>query len=78
MVLGRLETIADPYTMTALNVFERTGLRPIPRCDRCNSAAWATTPHGLRCQEHALEEMEDAIQRREADWMPRRLKHRRF
>lgn len=64
--------------MTAINVFELTGLRPLPHCARCESTAWATTPGGLRCQEHAVEELEDAIDNQAADWMPRRLRRRRF
>lgn len=64
--------------MTAINVFELAGLRPLPRCERCEATAWATTPDGTRCQDHAVEELEKAIANDEADWIPRRLRRRRF
>lgn len=69
---------SDLRDMTALNVFELANMRPLPRCERCTSAAWATTPSGVRCQAHAVEELETAIARKEADWIPRRLRRRRI
>lgn len=61
--------------MTALSVFERT-LVKLPKCDRCDSVAWASTPSGLRCEEHALQELKAAIARDQCDWVPRRLRRR--
>lgn len=72
------EATADTIHMTAINVFELAGLRPLPQCERCESTAWATTPSGIRCQEHTVEELEEAIVNQEADWMPRRLRRRRI
>lgn len=63
--------------MTALSLFERAGLRTAPQCERCDSTAWATTPGGMRCEEHAVEELTRAIEAHEADWMPRKLRRRR-
>lgn len=63
--------------MTAINVFETTRLRPLPRCERCDTTAWASTPDGVRCQDHALAELEAAIRDNRCDWMPRPLRRRR-
>lgn len=69
---------SDVMTMTALNVFEMTRLRPVPRCERCSTTAWAMTPGGARCQAHTMEELEEAIASHRADWIPRRFRRRRF
>jgi hypothetical protein len=64
--------------MTAMNVFELARIRPLPRCGRCDQTAWATTPDGARCEGHTVEELEQAIADNTCDWMPRRLRRRRF
>lgn len=61
--------------MTALSVFERTALK-LPKCDRCDAPAWASTPAGPRCEAHALEEVREALERDECDWVPRKLRRR--
>lgn len=63
--------------MTAINVFEMRRLRPLPRCELCETAAWAVTPGGVRCERHALAELDEAISEDRCDWMPRRLRRRR-
>lgn len=64
--------------MTAMNVFEGTRVRPLPRCERCQAPAWAVTPGGMRCEVHAKAELDEAIADNRADWMPRKLRRRRF
>lgn len=61
--------------MTALSVFEHAAVK-LPRCQRCDKTAWASTPSGPRCEEHTLEEISEAISRDECDWVPRRLRRR--
>jgi hypothetical protein len=78
MAIHSRETFSDGEGMTAMNLFELSSLRPLPRCERCDSTAWATTPGGVRCQEHAVEELEEAIAHQRADWIPRRLRRRRI
>lgn len=62
--------------MTALSVFEHTAVK-LPQCERCDKTAWASTPSGPRCEEHTLEEVNEAIAREECDWIPRKLRRNR-
>lgn len=63
--------------MTALSVFERRLLRKLPTCERCDNTAWATTPSGYRCEEHAVAEVKQAVAENNCDWMPRLIQRRR-
>lgn len=62
--------------MTALSVFELRAPRALPECERCQRPAWADTPEGLRCEEHAIAEVRDAVAHGQCDWVPRILRRR--
>jgi hypothetical protein len=66
----------DRLHMTALSLFERTRVRPLPSCERCGDPAWAVTPGGLLCETHTRERLAEDTPRR--DWVPRLLRRRRF
>lgn len=71
MVLSGYESEADNSEMTALTAFERH-IRPAAvQCELCERPAWASTPLGMRCQDHALSEVEEAISENRCDWVPR-------
>lgn len=67
---------ADERDMTALSVFERKAPKAMPECERCDRPAWADTPGGLRCEEHAIVEVQEAVVRGDCDWVPRILRRR--
>jgi hypothetical protein len=67
---------ADKRRMTALSVFERRVPLALPECERCQEPAWADTPGGLRCEKHAIAEVQEAVSRGDCDWVPRILRRR--
>lgn len=68
---------ADPMHMTALSLFDRSRVRPLPRCERCGNPAWAITPEGMLCETHTQAELAQATPER-GQWVPRLLRKRRF
>lgn len=74
MRVGKTDT---REAMTALSVFERRAARALPECERCHEPAWAATPGGLRCEKHAIVEVQQAVARGDCDWVPRILRRRR-
>src|SRR5690606_13951178 len=69
---------ADRLHMTALSLFETSRVRPMPRCDRCDTPAWAITPGGMLCEAHTRAELAKADAGGSGDWVPRLLRRRRF
>lgn len=62
--------------MTVISIIERRNVATQPQCDRCDRTAWARTPDGLRCEDHAITEVHTAIGEGRCDWVPRILRPR--
>lgn len=62
--------------MTMITLLDRTISLKTGSCDMCDKPAWATTPHGHRCHEHAVDEVREAVAAGTCDWVPRVLRRR--
>jgi hypothetical protein len=62
--------------MTMITILDRSVPPSARTCAHCDKPAWAETPRGLRCHDHAVSEVREAVAAGNCDWVPRVLRRR--